>query len=1212
MSNSQGQKTRARLRIAITFAACVGLIALALVQFAPDSTAQRSAQRSAATKKRVRPRFVPGEVLVRYRSESIAQHRTGRSVLAARSGELLTVDVERRRGSDLVPGYRLVHVAPEDTLKTIEALRSNPEVLVAEPNYILHADLSANDQFFADGRQWNLQKINAPQAWDTTTGSSSIVVGVIDQGIKNSHQDLGANMWQNPVDSSVNGVDDDANGFVDDVRGFNFVSNNFQIFSNTDEESHATHVAGIIGARGNNLTGISGVNWNVRLMSLKFLDEQGFGDTADAIDACNYAKMMRDRWVTTGGTQGANVRVLNASFGGTGFSTLFRNAIVNVGTSGILFVTAAGNVDDGTREPNNDLVPHFPSSFEATNSLAVASTDAADQLSGFSHFGKTSVDLAAPGEVILSTTPPCSDPGPFPDHPCEPSFPIGFTPTQDTYSFFSGTSMSAPHVSGSAALLWAQNPNLTVQQVKSLIMLNGDVVPGLVDKVFTGRRLNVGTSMQSLLENDGTNPGAVTNFHINSQNGRTFNLGWTAAGDDGAGGGAARLYEVSYHGGSGEIIPLKGVIPAAPGTAQTATVTIPYRHLEGSIHVVGFDNKGNQSAAVTVPVAVPALDGDPYTVSVGGAVPLSTGGERLNINGDDRYVDFLLPSGFAFPFFGVNFTELTISSNGNLYFSSPPVRENLPPGSLDVADDPPGSPHSLGGYAMIAGLWEDIDLSNTARADSGVYIGTPDADGVLQPVTGSSTKIVFRWQGEPCNFDPVLVECTGGAPINFEIELNKDGTIRSRYGSGNTSLFPTVGIGGGDQDGYVVNTHTSEETPFNLTNAGQVTYTPLAPFTPATLTAGNVEMKAWTVAGRTSVYVKLNFQDAGFRVVDWGNPVQSGTDFSVNAGVERFNGATVLAISNTAQIWDLGTIPAGNYTFTFKTSGTTAKVLNFSVSAAPPPPNPIDEAREFVRWQYKDFLRREPDGPGWDHWTGEITQCTDPTKRFPGESEPQCIERKRANTSAAFFLSPEFSNMGYFVLRVYRGSLGRMPHFGGGSSPRDEFSRDAATVGNGIVQNDALVPSVINANKQAFVNEFVTRLEFRSIYDGLNNTQYVDKLFQTTGVNASAGDRQALVNGLNGGSETRASVLFKVVDGTTTITDGHLVFNTTYGQAFYDNLFNAAFVQMEYFGYLQRDPDEGGFNFWLGKLNQFGNWVDAQMVLAFIKSPEYRSRFGQP
>jgi hypothetical protein len=287
-------------------------------------------------------------------------------------------------------------------------------------------------------------------------------------------------------------------------------------------------------------------------------------------------------------------------------------------------------------------------------------------------------------------------------------------------------------------------------------------------------------------------------------------------------------------------------------------------------------------------------------------------------------------------------------------------------------------------------------------------------------------------------------------------------------------------------------------------------------------------------------------------------------------------------------------------------------VLNFSVSATPPPPNPIDDAREFVRWQYKDFLRREPDGPGWDHWTGEITECSDPAKRFPGETEPQCVERKRANTSAAFFLSPEFQNTGYFVLRVYRGSLGRMPHFGGGTTAASEFTRDAATVGAGIVVNDALSPSVINANKQAFVNEFVTRGEFLSIYGSLNNTQYVDKLFQTTQVTPSPAEKQALIDGLGNGGETRASVLFKVVDGTNTITDGALQFQTTYGKAFYDNLFNAAFVQMEYFGYLLRDPDEGGYNFWLGKLNQFGNWVDAQMVLAFIKSPEYRSRFGAP
>jgi hypothetical protein len=342
--------------------------------------------------------------------------------------------------------------------------------------------------------------------------------------------------------------------------------------------------------------------------------------------------------------------------------------------------------------------------------------------------------------------------------------------------------------------------------------------------------------------------------------------------------------------------------------------------------------------------------------------------------------------------------------------------------------------------------------------------------------------------------------------------------------------------------------------------------------------------------------------------------VRAVNDFSANATIEKFNGASPQANTSTAQIWDLGALSAGNYTFTFKNSGTNVKTLNFSVGGAVTP-NPIDDAREFVRWQYKDFLRREPDGPGWDHWTGEITECSNPAKRFPGETEPQCIERKRANTSAAFFLSPEFQNTGYFVLRVYRGSLGRMPHFGGSNPPdnaKDEFTRDAATVAAGIVVNDSLSPAVINANKQAFVNAFVTRAEFQAIYSGLTNTEYVDRLFQTTGVTPSSSDRSALINGLGNGSETRASVLFKVVDGTTTITDGALVFNTTYGKAFYDNLFNAAFVQMEYFGYLLRDPDDGGYAFWLGKLNQFGNWVDAQMVLAFIKSPEYRSRFGQP
>jgi len=267
--------------------------------------------------------------------------------------------------------------------------------------------------------------------------------------------------------------------------------------------------------------------------------------------------------------------------------------------------------------------------------------------------------------------------------------------------------------------------------------------------------------------------------------------------------------------------------------------------------------------------------------------------------------------------------------------------------------------------------------------------------------------------------------------------------------------------------------------------------------------------------------------------------------------------------------------------------------------------NPIDDARVFVRQQYLDFLNREPDAPGWDHWTREITVCNDATRRQPGESEAQCTDRKRVNTSGAFFLSPEFQNTGYFVVRVYRGTLGRMPQ-------RAEWAADARRVSQGIVVADALAPDVINGNKRAYADEFVQRGEFRAVYDSLNNDQYVDRLFAVTQVTPTSAERAALVNGLTSGAETRASVLFKVVDGTQTTAGGQLVFETAYGKAFYDQQFNPAFVLMEYFGYLQRDPDAAGFAFWLAKLNSYGNFTDAEMVKAFIVSPEYRSRFGQP
>ncbi len=281
-------------------------------------------------------------------------------------------------------------------------------------------------------------------------------------------------------------------------------------------------------------------------------------------------------------------------------------------------------------------------------------------------------------------------------------------------------------------------------------------------------------------------------------------------------------------------------------------------------------------------------------------------------------------------------------------------------------------------------------------------------------------------------------------------------------------------------------------------------------------------------------------------------------------------------------------------------------------------PITIDDPDFFAAQHYIDFLRRFPDAPGWAHWTGEITECSDPAKRRPGESEAQCTDRKRTNTSAAFFLSPESQNTGSFIVRVYWGTLGKLEAAQCPGVPQNlpascrplysEYIADMADVNKGIVVNDALDPNVINANKRAFVEKFITRADFQAAYGNLNATQFVDKLAQTTGIALSSADRTALINEA-GTPANRGSVVFKIVDGTQATAGGTLVFQTTYGQQFYNKEFDTVFVFMEYLGYLRRNPDQDGFNHWLGKLRFFGNWVDAEMVRSFVVSPEYRNRF---
>lgn len=280
--------------------------------------------------------------------------------------------------------------------------------------------------------------------------------------------------------------------------------------------------------------------------------------------------------------------------------------------------------------------------------------------------------------------------------------------------------------------------------------------------------------------------------------------------------------------------------------------------------------------------------------------------------------------------------------------------------------------------------------------------------------------------------------------------------------------------------------------------------------------------------------------------------------------------------------------------------------------------NSVDNASDFVRSQYHDFLVREPDAPGLAFWTDNIEKCNDPARRPAGQTVALCTDKQRESTAIAFFMSPEFQMTGGFVYRLYKGSLTGGPNYDGGSPGRfpmffQEFMRDASQVSEGIVVSNQISGAVVEANRSRLAAEFVQRPEFVSKYGGLSNTSYVLELFNTTGISATSGEKQSLIDGLDGGSETRASVLRKVVDGTVVISEGNVQFTTTYGQAFYNQENRRVFVFMEYVGYLRRNPDAAGFNHWLGKLNQYGgDPFQAEMVRSFILSPEYRSRFGQP
>jgi subtilisin family serine protease len=374
--------------------------------------------------------FAPRELLVRFADSTTA---------AAQADAVADLDatiVDRLPLSGLVR----VRLDPGASVASGEAaFERRPEVRYAQPNHLYRVALTPNDTFFPD--LWGMTRIDAPGAWDLTTGSDAVTVAVVDTGIAYTHPDLQPNIWLN--DDPVDGVDNDANGKVDDLRGWDFAAGDN---NPADGHGHGTHVAGTIGARGNNNVGVTGVNWSVKLMALKAADANGVLEEAWIVQAFQYAC-----------ANGA--KVINGSFGGPDFPQAMLDAI-NV-CPGALFVFAAGN--DGT---NNDFVPAYPCNLAPANVVCVAASDSTDDRASFSNYGVSSVDLAAPGEGILSTIP-------------------------GSYDVFDGTSMAAPHVAGAAALVRAFRPALTMAELRSALLLAADPTPSLAGLVATGARLNV-------------------------------------------------------------------------------------------------------------------------------------------------------------------------------------------------------------------------------------------------------------------------------------------------------------------------------------------------------------------------------------------------------------------------------------------------------------------------------------------------------------------------------------------------------------------------------------------------------------------------------------------------------------------------------------------------------------------------------------------------
>lgn len=642
-----------------------------------------SAAQTASVKK-----YVPGRVLVRFRSGKSAQ-------VQAAAHERLSARVTRTYG--MIPSLQLVEV-PE-TISTEDAVRAylqNPDVLYAEPDYIYRTfDTVPNDTQFSS--QWGLKNtgansgtvgadIDAAKAWDLSTGSAQVGVVINDTGIDYSHPDLVGNIHQFTADCDSDWYDDDGDGFADNCWGADALDG---AGSAEYSHSHGTHVAGIVGATGNNASHIAGVNWRVDLFPCRWMSADGLGGaggaTSDAIKCLDWAVRLKN--------MGYNIVATNNSWGGGIYSRALYDAIKANMDNGILFIASAGNGDEEGNGFDIDGLPVYPVGYPLPNIVGVAATDNTDAIATFSNFGRRTVHLGAPGVRILSTLPG------------------GGTGNKN------GTSMAAPFVAGTAALLKAHNPSYDWKQIKNRILAGGDTVSSMANTI-TGRRLNAYGAMTCANQTVQARVAPVATT-VTAALGEAVRFEYLNINCDGPNGPVSltvnpgeQTITLKDEGSNGDAIANDGIysIDWTASTVGSFTIAFP----------------GNEVVNIYVlrPYSYRETSYDPRTIT----------GTSLNL-GDDTSA--AIDSPFPISFGGQPFNKVYVSSNGALSFDR------------GISVHSVGMPTSFAG-TIVAPLWTDImPQPNSSK-------------NVFWAVTGSAPnrELVVEWRSVPYFAEPVDLNST--------------------------------------------------------------------------------------------------------------------------------------------------------------------------------------------------------------------------------------------------------------------------------------------------------------------------------------------------------------------------------------------------------------------------------------------------------------------